>query len=197
MSGTEMGQFKENRRALIRLYSTYTLQYAAFTLILAGVFVAEVSLLGSPTFPEFAVYPLVLATVVPCFFSFQSTIFWWRVQSYALSLRLDGVAGDSLVRLNELYQSYVDEHSSRLVLQRSRGLDSVKIIIITLAVFLLFLPISYFLVAASATTNYDAIAAVFLLGAILIAITLFVLRRRREMRFVQGQIEASITRLAG
>ena len=147
MDSSNSGEREENRRALLRLYSLYTIQYAAFGLVLALAFVGEIFLIGSSAFPQFVIYPLIIVTIVPAIMSFYYMIRWWRIQKYTLTLPVDAVQGDSLAALHIAYESYADERSSRLIVEGMSKMDGRRVALAILMVFLLSLPISYFAVS--------------------------------------------------
>lgn len=162
-------QREENRRALLRLYSLYTIQYAAFVLILAVAFVGELVLIGSSAFPQFVIYPLILVTVIPAIISFYYMIRWWRIQHYTLTLPLDAVQGDSLAALHLTYESYADERSSRFIVEGMNKLDGRRVALVILFVFLLSLPLSYLAVTSSGFAILVlAVAVSFAAGALVV-----------------------------
>ena len=160
-------QREENRRALLRLYSFYTIQYAAFALILTLAVVGEMALIGSPSLPQFVVYPLILITVIPAILSFYSMIHWWRIQSYTLSLPLDAIEGDSLAALHVAYRDYADERSPRLITEGMNKMNGRRIALLILIVFLISLPVSYIAISSQGFAILVLIAATsFALGAL-------------------------------
>ena len=169
LNASDSVQREENRRALLRLYSLYTIQYAAFAIVLAVAVVGELILLGLPAFPRFVVYPLVLVTVIPAIISFYFMIRWWRIQNYTLSLPLDAVGGDSLAALHSAYEDYGEERSPRFIVEGMKKMDGRRVALVILVVFLLSLPVSYYAVSSQGLAIVVLAAAVsFVAGALVV-----------------------------
>ena len=190
LSASDSGQREENRRTLLRLYSLYTIQYAAFAIVLAVAVVGELILLGSPAFPRFVVYPLVLVTVIPAIISFYFMIHWWRIQNYTLSLPLDTVQGDSLTVLHSAYEDYGDERSPRFIVEGMKKMDGRRVALVILVVFLLSLPVSYFAVSSPGFTIVVLAAAVsFVAGALVVLLIPPLISRREVRRIASGEAD--------
>ena len=182
MNAADSSQREENRRALLRLYSLYTIQYAAFAFVLAVAVVGELILLGSPAFPQFVVYPLILITAIPAIMSFYFMIHWWRIQNYTLSLQPDGVQGDSLAALHGAYQNYEEERSPRFVVEGMLKMDGRRVALVLLVVFLLSLPLSYYAVSSPGLAVLSLVAAVSFVAGALVVLLIPPLTSRREVR---------------
>lgn len=139
-------------------------------------------LLGSPTFPRFVVYPLVLVTAIPAIMSFYFMIHWWRIQNYTLSLPIDAVQGDTLAALHGAYEEYGEERSPRFIVEGMKKMDGRRVALVILVVFLLSLLLSYFAVTSLAVTILVLIAAVSFVGGVLAALLVPPLASRREAR---------------
>jgi hypothetical protein len=186
LDASNSGQREENRRALLRLYSLYTIQYAAFALVLVVAVVGELMLLGSPTFPQFVVYPLILVTAIPAIMSLYFMIHWWRIQNYTLSLPLETVKGDSLAALHGAYENYGEERSPRFIVEGMKKMDGRRVALVILIVFLLSLPLSYYAVSSLAVTILVLVAAVSFVAGVLAALLIPPLASKREARRVAG-----------
>jgi membrane protein YdbS with pleckstrin-like domain len=182
LNAADSSQREENRRALLRLYSLYTIQYAAFAFVLAVAVVGELILLGSPAFPQFVVYPLILITAIPAIMSFYFMIHWWRIQNYTLSLQPDGVQGDSLAALHGAYQNYEEERSPRFVVEGMLKMDGRRVALVLLVVFLLSLPLSYYAVSSPGLAVLSLVAAVSFVAGALVVLLIPPLTSRREVR---------------
>lgn len=181
LNASDSGQREENRRTLLRLYSLYTIQYAAFALVLAVAVVGELILLGSPAFPHFVVYPLILVTAIPAIMSFYFMIHWWRIQNYTLSLPLDAVQGDSLAALHGAYQDYGEERSPRFIVEGMTKMDGRRVALVLLIVFLLSLPLSYYAVSSSGLAILALVAAVSFVAGALVVLLIPPLRSKRKV----------------
>jgi len=181
LNASDSNQREENRRALLRLYSLYTIQYAAFAIVLAVAVVTELMLLGSPAFPRFVVYPLILVTVIPAIISFYFMIHWWRMQNYTLSLPLDAVQGDSLTALHGAYEDYGDGRSPRFIVEGMKKMDGRRVALVILIVFLLALPVSYFVVSSLGLAIVVLVAAVSFAAGVLVVLLIPPLISRREV----------------
>jgi hypothetical protein len=186
LNASDSGQREENRRALLRLYSLYTIQYAAFALILAVAVVGELILLGSSAFPHFVVYPLILVTMIPAIMSFYFMIHWWRIQNYTLSLPLDAVQGDSLAALHGAYEDYGEERSPRFIVEGMKKMDGRRVAFVLLIVFLLSLPLSYYAVSSTGLTILVLVAAVSFAAGALVVLLIPPLTSRREAHNIGG-----------
>ena len=182
LDASSPGQREENRRTLLRLYSLYTIQYAAFAIVLALAVIGELTLLGSPALPNFVVYPLILVTVIPAIICFYFMVHWWRIQNYTLSLPFDAVQGDSLAALHNAYEDYGDERSPRFIVEGMKKMDGRRVALVILVVFLLALPLSYFSMSSQGFAIVVLVAAVsFAVGA-LVVLLIPPLASRREVR---------------
>ncbi|MGD0396465.1 MAG: hypothetical protein ABSB26_06105 [Nitrososphaerales archaeon] len=186
MNASGSGQREENRRALLRLYSLYTIQYAAFAIVLAVAVVGELILLGLPTFPRFVVYPLIVVTVIPTIISFYFMTHWWRIQNYTLSLPLDTLQGDSLASLHDAYENYGETRSPRFIVEGMRKMDGRRVALVILIVFLLSLPLSYYAVSSPGLTIVVLVAAVSFVAGTLVVLLIPPLISGREMRRTVG-----------
>jgi hypothetical protein len=186
LDASSSGQREENRRALLRLYSLYTIQYAVFAFVLAAAVVGELMQLGSPAFPQFVVYPLILVTAIPAIMSFYFMIHWWRIQNYALSLPLDAIQGDTLTSLHGAYEDYGKERSPRFIVEGMKKMDGRRVALVILVVFLLSLPLSYYAVSSLAVTILVLLAAVSFIAGVLAALLIPPLASRRETHRIAG-----------
>lgn len=143
-------------------------------------------LLGSPAFPRFVVYPLILVTVIPAIICFYFMIHWWRIQNYTLSLPLDAVQGDSLTALHGAYEDYGDERSPRFIVEGMKKMDGRRAALVILIVFLLSLPVSYFAVSSPGLTIVVLVAAVSFAAGALVVLLIPPLISRRELRRTTG-----------
>ena len=189
MNASDSNQREENRRALLRLYSLYTIQYAAFALILAVAVVGELILLGSSVFPHFVVYPLILVTAIPAIMSFYFMIHWWRIQNYTLSLPPDAVQGDSLAALHGAYENYGEERSPRFIVEGMKKMDGRRVAFVLLVVFLLSLPLSYYAVSNTGLAILALVAAASFAVGVLVVLLIPPLTSRRVARPVAGSKE--------
>ena len=186
MKASDSGQREENRRTLLRLYSLYTLQYAAFAIVLAVAVVGELILLGVPAFPRFVVYPLILVTVVPAIISFYFMIHWWRIQNYTLLLPLDALRGDSLAALHGEYEDYGEERTPRFIVEGMKKMDGRRVALVILVVFLLSLPLSYYAVSSPGLAVVALVAAVSFAAGALVVLLIPPLISKREVRPTAG-----------
>jgi hypothetical protein len=186
LNASESGQLEENRRALLRLYSLYTIQYAAFAIVLAVAVVGELILLGLPTFPRFVVYPLIIVTVIPAIICFYFMIHWWRIQNYTLSLPLDAVQADSLASLHDAYEGYGEKRSPRFIVEGMKKMDGRRVALVILIVFLLSLPLSYYAVSSPGFAIVVLVAAVSFAAGALVVLLIPPLMSRGEVRRTPG-----------
>jgi hypothetical protein len=197
LSESDSSQREENRRSLVRLYSIYTIQYAAFAYVLAAAVVGELILLGSRAFPQFVVYPLIIVTVIPATMSFCLMIHWWRMRHYALSLLTSAVQGDSLAALRSAHKDYGDKRFPRFVVEIVEKMDRKRVALMLLVVFLLSLPLSYYAVSSRDLMIVIPVAAVSSVAGALVVLFIPPLASIREARRAMGRGADHKTESAG
>ena len=186
MSAREDGT-DENRRALLSHYRSRSVVYASLALVLAIAFAVELGLLSWSAFPQFLVYPVLFATAAPALFLLYSSTVWWRTAGYVVSVPIQPVEGDSLVKLNQRYRNLVHEGVPFFLLPGGRRLNAQLIAVGILIVFLLSIPISYYESTLHAGVLNGTIAASLYLGGVALVVVAFYLisRAQRVVRVIR------------
>jgi len=105
-------EIEENRRALMQLYSVYTLQNAAFALTLALSVLADFSILASRPIPLLSdiALALIFATPIPTILALGSTIYWGKVTGYAMTVPPKLGVNRQRDLLEEMHTYYASVH---------------------------------------------------------------------------------------